>query len=245
MKKALFTLLIICGVFFIVAISYESLAKNKLEQIATQALNSPVTIGGLDIAPFSGTASVRNIRIANPEGFSDASAITLPYISSSIDLKSIFSDHVKINDIRLEGLDIQVELNEKGMNLQTIKTNMNKVTETSTSSPSTTTDINVDTTAETVGEKTVSIDLIQLTNISVGSSIQGQDAISIAVKDITLNNIGSNKDVTTTQVIRLVMDAVLRDAVKVGGSASLKAGFDKLLDGAGDIGQGLKSLFNK
>lgn len=245
MKKALFTLLIICGVFFIVAISYESLAKNKLEQIATQALNSPVTIGGLDIAPFSGTASVRNIRIANPEGFSDASAITLPYISSSIDLKSIFSDHVKINDIRLEGLDIQVELNEKGMNLQTIKTNMNKVTETSTSSPSTTTDINVDTTAETVGEKTVSIDLIQLTNISVGSSIQGQDAISIAVKDITLNNIGSNKGVTTTQVIRLVMDAVLRDAVKVGGSASLKAGFDKLLDGAGDIGQGLKSLFNK
>ncbi len=243
MKKALFTLLIICGVFFIVAISYEALAKNKLEQIASEALNSPVTIGGLDIAPFSGTASVRNIRIANPDGFSNNAAITLPYISSSIDLKSIFSDHVKIKDIRLEGLDIQVELTEKGMNLQKLKANMDKAENTTPAPKVPAEKDKVSTTTKT--EKTVEVGLIQLTNISVSSSVQGQEAVKISVRDIAMQDIGSDTGVTTKQVIRTVMDAVLRDAVKVGGSASLKAGFDKLLDGAGDIGQGLKSLFNK
>lgn len=233
-----FIIILILALAFIVTSTYEMVAKSSLEKMASKALQTKVDIGSLDISPFSGNASLVNIRIQNPNGFSDKKILELPYLYASIDLNTVFSDTVIINEIRSEDMVINFELNENGSNLNALQNNINRGEKLVASEEK-------EAAQEGKPQKRVIISELRMNGSKLHASIAQQEALSVDINNIYLQNIGEGSTVTTQEAIAIVLQSVVKSAMTASSKISIKAGIERVLQGTKDVGEGLKSLFEK
>lgn len=232
MKKLALTLMVLIALAFVFAFTYEMIAKSSLEKMASNALGTDVSISGLDISPVGGTVSLTNITIANPNGFSDEDALTIPYVYSAVDMGTIFTDDVHVKEVRIEGLSALLEVTQSGTNLKAIEQAISKNKTNSTAT----------TTQEETSQKRVVIDRLRVSDSSLRAVIDGAGEIaSVDIRAIELNDLGKDQALTTQETIAIVMDVILDNAIKASTNLSLKSGVNKLIEGAGDIGSGIGS----
>jgi len=105
-KKAIFfaaagLLALIVGVGVYLYNSIDPIVKNAIEKYGSEITGTDVSVSSVDISLKSGRGTIRGIRVANPDGFSDDDAFELSEITVDIDVASLNKDPIVIQEVTI------------------------------------------------------------------------------------------------------------------------------------------------
>lgn len=127
MKKILIIIaILVIAVIIIVGFSLNSIIKRGVETIGSEAAGAAVRIRDVDISIFSGKGKIKGLFIGNPSGFQSESAMKLNAIRVALNVKSVFSDRMIIEEIFIDSPEITYEKGGSGDNIKTILRNIEK-----------------------------------------------------------------------------------------------------------------------
>lgn len=133
MKKGLFILLLVLAAgIFAYTFSVNRFVASNIEQYGAELTGNPVTVEKVRISPFNGSGTIYGLTVENPDGFSDGHAVSINQISLKVDLLTLISDEVVIEELLIDEMTMNVEQNVTRNNLFIILNHMNEVTETET-----------------------------------------------------------------------------------------------------------------
>jgi hypothetical protein len=125
-KKLLFAaaafLILIAAVAVYFYNNIDSIVKNAVERSGTDITGTKVSVGSVDISLSSGKGTIRNVRVANPDGFADMVAVSLGELTLDLDVGSLNRDPIIIESIHVKGPLVNAEVDEKlATNVGTIR----------------------------------------------------------------------------------------------------------------------------
>jgi hypothetical protein len=249
--------IIIAAVIYILS-SLDAIVAGAIQKYGSQVTQTPVQVSSVSIDLKSGTGTIRQLTVGNPEGFSAPNIFTLDGISTRLDVASVSSDPIIIKEIHITRPVVLYEINKAGeSNIKELQKNIEQSTgaggETAAES------------GESSGPKVVIRKLvIEGGKIDAKVAALGGKPRSAELPRIQLNDIGEKSGgATGAEVAQQVMNAIIArvgPAVaslglgkyvgknldeakelldeKVGGQVNESLG-DKAKDGA----EGLKKLF--
>ncbi|MFQ5930568.1 MAG: hypothetical protein ACE5MK_12805, partial [Acidobacteriota bacterium] len=118
---ALFVLIV--GGVVVMYMSLNSIIRSAVETYGPEVTKTEVKLGGVNVSPFTGSASLSNLLIGNPEGYKAPSAFKLGALRMSVDVGSLRSDKIVIHDIVITAPEITYEPGPGGNNLKVIQKN--------------------------------------------------------------------------------------------------------------------------
>lgn len=91
-----------------------SAARKAVEVGSQEALGVPAGLGGLPLSlgPDAASLGIEELSIANPEPFKDSSLLEVDLASVSLDTASVLEDVVRVREVRLDG--VRLNLMQKG-----------------------------------------------------------------------------------------------------------------------------------
>lgn len=197
-----------------------------------------VSLGGARVSIFSGEGELSDLRIGNPEGYSDDRAFDLGRIKVAIDPASVASDVIRIRQVVVDGPRVLAEFDANGRN--NLKAILNHVKAaagggTSTSKPS------------AGGGKKMIIEEFRFENAEARALAPALKLDkTLKLPPVVLKNLGAKQggaaaaDIAN-QVLRPIVDATVVAATR----EYVKAERDKLGDKAKDKAkEELNKLFN-
>ena len=222
-----FLALLIGGGIF-VYLNFGHWAKMQAEKIATNALGVKVSISSLDISLKEKKATVKGIRIANPPGFKKAHSIKIDAVSVS--LREASRELIDFSNIQVSGTDVNLEVTEKGTNLQALKKLASSKKKEKTAGP-----IKVIVRKMTIGQSEVNPS-VTLLNTDIGT---------IKVPPVRISGIGTKSNgvlakEAVSQILLQYVRAAEREATKAGAYGGLKGAVDGAVN---DVKKKLKGLF--
>jgi len=125
MKKLFVTLgivvLLAAGGLTWLFLNLDSVARQVIETAGTRAMGTQVTVGTVDIDLVNGNAGISDFRVANPEGYSRQDMIRFDALSVDIELGSIGSEMIRINNVRSTNPYVLYELRGTRANLDVVR----------------------------------------------------------------------------------------------------------------------------
>ncbi|MBW1797194.1 MAG: AsmA family protein [Deltaproteobacteria bacterium] len=251
MKKLLTILFVILPILIIIAgvglyFSINWIAKNGVETFGPKLTRTEVRLESSNISLFSGKGSLKGLFIGNPKGFKGESAFKVKEIKVAIDVSSILSDRLIIEEIVVNAPEISYE---KGMRSSNIKTILNNVQALAGKSKRE---------AKTAGkggpeesqrkdEKKVQINNFIVKNGKVNMSatlLKGKNVI-VSLGEIHLKNIGAGKDGKTASEVFEEIFGVMNTTIS-GSVAGLESPYStKAKQTIEDVKDTLKKWFGK
>lgn len=118
MKKLLVIFLLVIVALGSAAYYYlgniNSIVKEQVEKHGSNALQTTVKVGGVNIKLLDGLGEITNFSIANPKGFSAATAIGFDTIRLDIETENITEMPIVIEEILIDSVSTLYELNAQG-----------------------------------------------------------------------------------------------------------------------------------
>lgn len=90
------------------------LIKRGVETAGPPITGTAVTLGSAHVSVFDGDGALHHLRIANPQGYSDADAFDLSDIALSVDPKSVTGGVIHVRSIVIDGPELLAEFNAAG-----------------------------------------------------------------------------------------------------------------------------------
>lgn len=103
-------LLVIVGLVVAINVAGNVVLSKALEA----ALGVPVSVSRVQFDPFSQKAGIFGLKVQNPAGFTEKNLADIPEVSLQMDLSKIFSQVIRIKEIRLNLDEITVERSKAG-----------------------------------------------------------------------------------------------------------------------------------
>lgn len=208
----------------------DGIVKKVIEDVGTDVTQTSVDVSGVGIKLLDGKAAISGLSVANPPGFSGSNIFTLDKVSVEIDIQSINSNPIIINEILVRQPQVFYEMNkDQTSNLDVLKKN---VASYSTSSSSSSSSSGADKEAET-GKKGEELKLIikklnfEGGHLSAVSALAPDKKIEADLPAFQMNNLGqSTGGATSDQIAKQIMDRLVKQAVDV----ATKAGVGQLTD---------------
>ncbi len=230
-------IILIAGVFLY--LNFGNLAKNAAERIASNALGVNVSISSLSFSLKEKKATLSGIRISNPPGFKKSHIITADNIQIGFNTAS--RQLIDFKRIDVNGTVINLEVTEKGTNLQALKNLAGKKKQ-----------------KESVGSEQVRVIVrnmvINESTINPSVTLLNRDVGSIKLPPVRVSGIGQNSSgALAKDAVSQIIVQYLRAAERQAGSQGLLSGaanavVDEVkgaVDGAvDDVKNNLKGLFN-
>ena len=215
MKKLLyFIIVLIVLIYILFEFIGDSVIKSSLEENLSKNLDRQVSIDNLDISYLSGEANLENIKIKNKIFKGDLLNINTAF--AKLNISSIFSDKIEIDQISLNGIDFNYYFELKKMkindNIKSLKESVNKKnTSTSTS-------------------KEFLIKKLEIKNIVVTANSEKLNLNKkISVKDLDFENVGNTKDSKSYKtVIKETMDNIFKNIKSKVLSSNIGNNLDKI-----------------
>jgi len=221
------------GVYVLMS-SLDSVVKAAVEQIGSEATGTQVTLNQVEISPTSGFGALRGFRMTNPKGFAEGDAFKFDEINVTLDITSVFSDPVVINEIVIDKPEITYAIGDSGSNVDEIQKNVNDYAGAESGSGG-------DSASSSEGPNLV-IKNLYMRNGTVTVSAPGMsdETLSAPLPDIHLTDIGEEgRGATPAEVVSQTIDAVVASANQAVQSVDV----DALLKGAGEMaGEAQKEL---
>ncbi|MEX0845697.1 MAG: hypothetical protein WD022_10460 [Balneolaceae bacterium] len=194
---------LIITAFVVLTLSIDGIIKSGLEENGSELLQTVVTVDAVSISLFSGNGSISGFTVHNPENYSDEPALYIQDASMKIDLLSLFSDQIVINEIIVKSPNLFFEQKGIGANLKTLNDNMNLAFD----EPS---------------ETTLIIDYLMIEDgqVKVSTSIERERTTEVSFAQFTLNDIGRDGNNTIKQSVRQVLEPLMQKAI----TEALKSG---------------------
>ena len=199
--------------------------KIGIEMGATQALKVPVAVEDVSLSILTGKAGIKNLIIDNPSGYKNEKMLELGQARIDLDMGSVLSETVRIEDILLE--KVSVVLEQKGLtnNIQEVLNGISSESaepETKEEQPS-----------EKPSKKLL-IKKLQINEVAVKVKllpIPGKkDTIILKLAPITMTDLGSDNKMDIAVLTNKILLAI------VGGISKQGAGIlpDEIIKPLGD-----------
>lgn len=115
-------LLLVLGAGLYVYMNLSNIAKNMTEDIASEALGVPVSIGSMTVDVPSRTVKVENLEIDNPDGFKKPHALKVKSIS--ITASKLSRELLVFENINVSGTEAYAAVTSAGTNFSKIRENV-------------------------------------------------------------------------------------------------------------------------
>ncbi len=205
-------ILLVAGLFFI-----DSLAKNALEKGAPLVLGTNVSVERIHIEPFNARVEITNLIVDNPQGtYSSEYAIKLGDIVADIDINTVLKHKIRIEEMFLKDVNIIYETNVINSNLQEILDNVKKLDTAEKKEQQ-----EEEAKGEEDKEKTLQVDLIELSSVGVTVQAKGAAAgLPIKVTIDPMTNLGTDEEgITPVGLTLRILGAIVTTAIKTAGGS--------------------------
>ena len=101
------------------------IVKSGVEKTGPMILKAPVTLKGVNISFFSGSGELKGFTVGNPEGYKTDYAFQMDRLKVNLDVKSVTSDKIHIQDIIIDSPNIVFEGGFGKNNLSQLQKNAN------------------------------------------------------------------------------------------------------------------------
>jgi hypothetical protein len=248
----LLAIIAVAAIYFLGSSALNKGVKSGVETFGPRVTQTSVTLEDVNISVFSGSGTLKQLKVGNPEGYKSENIFALGQIDLKVDTGTIFSDKIVIDHIIIKQPEISYEKKLTTSNVKKLLENIEAFTGSAdpTEEP---------TVADSGAKKQVVIKklIIEDGTIYVGALGIGQ---TVPLPRIEMNDIGEDgNQVTMAEAIDLVLGKVLQaigpaiaNAAELGGAAvdALKTqGLEKVDQAAGKVtdkvNEGIKGLFNK
>ncbi len=257
MKRALIlggvVLVVIVAAIIFLLMNLGSVIKTVVEKVGSEATRAKVTLKGVDVSITSGKGALRGLTVGNPAGFKTESAIKFGEISVALDVGTVKSDVIVINEIVLGAPQVTYEFAAEGSNIETLRKNVQAYAGGEKSKPAAS--------GEKKGPQLVIENLyVRDGRIDVSADFLKDEKVGAALPTIHLRDIGKKDGkvvgASAAEVAEQVIESISRgatgavaklnigaiqDALKGGTAGAEKA----LKEGTGGIQEGVKKLFGK
>ena len=111
MKRTIFMLLSGVVVLLVVGaivffLKIDTIAKKGLEKYGSEMFGTKMTLASIDISASSGEGSIKDLTIANPQGFSTPHAFMMSEVEMRVEPKSVPTDEVVIDQVVMDNPEI-------------------------------------------------------------------------------------------------------------------------------------------
>lgn len=200
---------IIAGVYFF-APSLESIVQKIVHKYGSEITGTDVNLKGFKLGLANGEGSISEITVGNPKDYSAKNIFELGNIYVKVDIKSLTSDTIIIEDIEVSKPIINYEmLSLTRNNISDIQENINKNTAKSSSEKKNEEPKSEDAAAS----KKVVIKKLNIKDGEINAIVGKEEAVSVKLPTITMTNIGEDKkgeSITTT--ISKILGKILSSA---------------------------------
>ena len=131
-------LVVIIVAVIVVGLFLGKIVKAGMETVGPKITQTTLTVDSVDVSLLTGSATVKNLVLGNPEGFKAPNAISVGLVAVSVSPMSVLSDKIVVKSVRVESPEITFEGNPFGANnLKKIEDNVNAAAASLQSAPST------------------------------------------------------------------------------------------------------------
>jgi hypothetical protein len=225
-------LAVVAGGFFL-----GSVVKKGVETVGPKVAKVEIKLDSASLSPLSGHGALKGLFVGNPAGFDSPFAIKAGEISVAMQSKSVLSDKIVVNSVRIIAPEITIH-GAKGDNLQKILENLGASTGGSTTNK---------TAKPEQGGKKLQVDdfIIKDAKLRVVLPVVGSTP-AVPMPEIHLTDLGKGADgITPAELTGKVLNAILTDAIAVAPQA-IKAATDLgkgVIDGGKKVLEGIKNPF--
>lgn len=230
MKKLFIGLLVIvavvAGALFYVSSNAGSMIKDGVVTYVPPVIGADVALGNVDLDPANGAASLTGLVIGNPEGFKSAHAFKIDNMSVKLDIASLTSDVIHINEVRLDAPDMIYEIGSKGNNISKIQENVEKYV----------TELGLESSDDSELKYIIDNVYINATKVQIASDLLGGKGASVTLPDLHIADIGKRENgAIATDVLKQVFGVVNASVTKVAQSEVLGDVLGNVEDAAGNV----------
>ncbi len=239
MKKLLMVVVVLgllgAGAFFYLSSNAGGLIRDGVVAYTPPVIGADVELASVDLDTTSGTASLNNMVIGNPEGFKSEHLFKMDQLMVRMDtsLENLTSDIIRINEVRLEGADMIYEIGSNGNNIGKIQENIDAYL------------VSMGIETESESEKKFIIDDVYVngTNVKVASDLLGGRGVGFPLPDLHLSGIGERENgVVASDALKQIFGAISSSAQQAATTGAV----GDLLGGAVDVGENVvKELEDK
>ncbi|OGV59785.1 MAG: hypothetical protein A2X45_13875 [Lentisphaerae bacterium GWF2_50_93] len=227
-------IVLIVGLYF--CLGY--IVKTAVIGIVPRITGTPVKMESFSFSMFSGKARMKNFVIGNPEGFSTEYAFSLNELVVEVDMDTLFSKKIVIDEIRVNGVDVIYEQGMTTSNLKEIRANVKSYTgKEKDKRQEETADSPRREEKERVEARKVQINNFYFNDVKVSLSVfllQGAKT-SIPIPDIHIEDIGKEGDgVTAGEAAVQIFNAIYKSIGKTASTGT---------DPVKGLGDSLKGIF--
>jgi hypothetical protein len=207
-------LLIAGGAFlFLSGDAINALIKKQIEQVGSEVTQQVVTVDNVDMKLLNGAGTIKGIVLANPAKYKAPSAFSLQEVTLDINLKSLSTDLIVIDQIVIDKPEAVVEFTESGGAnikdiLDAIQKNLPQTAEPEQESTSAKTDPIIRVNKFVLSGVALTVDLTKL----------GNKAHQATLADISLTNIGGKAGMPASQLgaelIKQALSSIWKQAKK-------------------------------
>jgi len=180
----------------------EETVRRAVERHGPEVVGADVALAGVSFSPFSGRAGLSGMTVGNPEGFSETESISVQDLSVDIAPMSLFSDLIRVREIRIDSPRLRIEPGRGGTNLQALQRNIEAFT-----GP-----------AEETEEAPTPVHIADFrlngAEIVVGGGRIGFSDRTLSLADIHLQDIGGEDGVAPSRALELVFEALMPQVQK-------------------------------
>ena len=208
--------IIVAAVIYILS-SLDTIVAGAIQKYGSQVTQTPVSVSSLNIDLKAGAADIKQLSVGNPDGFSAPDIFTLGGISTKLDVNSVRSDPIIIEEILIDKPDVFYEINKAGeSNIKVLQNNIAQ----STGGSGKAADASESSAPKLVIRKLV----IEGGKIDAIVAALGNKSHSAKLPRIQLNNIGGKSGgATGAEIARQVTNAIIAEV----GPAIATLGLDK------------------
>jgi uncharacterized protein involved in outer membrane biogenesis len=239
------TLVLVVGVLVVIW-SLDSIVKGVIERYGSAATKVAVHIDSVALSILGGSATINDLTVANPAGFSSGDVFHLGSIHVLVDRSTIRSNPLVIDEITVVSPEVHFELNQNGeSNVDVIRRNLSganagaPVSSGSGEPPPTQPATRESANAQRFLIKQLSIQAAQLT---IDTSALGGERRVVKLPDTGEANIGARSGgATGGEVATVVVRALVRDVAATVAAAQVERALEKHIGGeAGKaVGEGV------
>ena len=189
-----------------------------------KALGVPVSVGDVKLNPLAGSLTVSQVKVGNPQGYSDKDAFAVDYVEVGLNMRSLMSDTIVVRKIQIDAPAISYESKDGKSNFDAMMANAKKASE----------EEKKQTDKEKKPGKKVVIEEFSLKNakVSFSSGMTMGKALTIPLPSVTVRDIGkSSGGASAVDALTEVINGILGGLTQAVTGAASAAG--DLLKGVG------------
>jgi hypothetical protein len=237
--------LLIAGGLFYLASNLGTLITRAVNEHSERVVGVPMQVGKVDISLLDGRASLSNFNIPNPAGFSSANSFELKQVIVQLDLESLRSDVIVIENITVNGAAVLAEELNSRINLKVLKDNLKQGGDGASASQ---------TTEATQSElPKIAIAYFEFSDASARVTSGHFAEQQVAIPSVVLENIGTAKDGITLDnaadaifqpLLARIIEEVQRQALNQSINKAVEKEIDKVFKD-GKTSDAVKGLLKK